>query len=140
MHMTTPMTPVATPTYFAVEIKTSYEKAPDLAKIVLTTAKGLGILFRRLEAMDVIEIGSTKFMRFRTDLTPALPLADALFESGRGVIALSVGGGYRMRTKTKEGTIPSTTLLAVPRAAGVKTFRGTKIKLWERQFETDVAG
>lgn len=132
-----PMMPVATPTYFAVEVKTSYEKTIDLAKVVLTVAKAQGILFRRLEAMDVIEIGSTKFMRFRTDLQPATQLVDAILNEGRGVIAANAAGGYELRSRTKNGPVPSTRILSTPRAAGTKMFRGTKIKLWERQFDAD---
>ncbi len=123
--------PILTPTYFAVQVH-AWEKPHDIAKVILLAAHDQKLYFRRLESLDVMEVGVVKFQRFRTDLINIDNLLEGLFKAGRGVIRSVLGNGFEVRVGTRQGQVASAPMHMAPR--DLKVFRGTKIKYWEQQF------
>lgn len=125
--------------YFAVQVFGRRDVAGSAAAAFLRGAAQVGITFRRLDFLDTFTVGTTEFARFRADLINAWPVLDRLFEEGRSVIG--PGGpdnnphGFLARlTSGKTGSVNFNTMQAAPRA--LRTFRGTALDHWERQFRT----
>jgi hypothetical protein len=126
---------VSTPTYFALQLLRPSETARDLAKVILATAHEMGLQFRRLEALDLLELGALRFFRFRTDLQPADALLEKLFSQGRATVGTSMEGTFLLKTKARCGQIPSSKMHLTAR--NPRMFRGTQSKFWSQQFVDD---
>ncbi len=121
------------PTYFAVQVKAS-EKPYDVVTLLMRAAKNQGKLFRKLEVLDTLTVGTTAYLRMRSDLEgPEALLAEAF--PGRPSITANLGG-YVLQNGTREAKIPNVTMLAAPKLGQTQAYHGTKIKHWERQFST----
>jgi hypothetical protein len=120
-------------TYFAVQAKT-YETARDVSRLVLQAAATVGISFKRLESMDILSVGTTNFVRFRSDVVDATPILDALEAQGRGSIRLE-GIRYMLRAKGRVGSIPTTRILSAPCVTSQQqVYLGTSVQQWAEQF------
>lgn len=117
--------------YFAVE-SILRESPSKVTEAVIKVAASIKFQFKHIECLDTLEIGSTKFHRFRLGKEDIEPLVEALFKSGRGVVSL-VGTEYEVRLRTgRKGRLPSTNMLTAPRQQ--QTYRGPSDPYWERQF------
>jgi hypothetical protein len=122
-------------TYFAAQLKTA-EKAVHVAEAVMKAAKAADILFRRLEVLDIVTIGTTRFVRMRSEIVNPFPILDRLYHEGRGVISSKHGGEYvALLVGGREGKVSNILMHASPKLGQSRMFRGTRIKHWERQFE-----
>lgn len=122
-------------TYFAVQLLPK-EGAHTIAKVILQTARDESILFRRLEVLDTASIGSTTFVRVRSDLINPFPILDKLHSSGRAVISSTANGEYAVRfSGGRTGKVSNLLMHAEARLGQSRMYRGTKIKRWEAQFE-----
>jgi len=122
--------------YFAVE-SILREPSSKVAESIIRTAVGLKYSFKSLECWDTLEVGSTKFYRFRIAKSNIVPLIEAIFQSGRSVVSLN-GLEYEVKLRNgRKGKLPSTNMLTAPRQQ--QTFRGSADPFWERQFSpTDI--
>lgn len=124
---------------FAVQVFGRIDVASSSAAAFLRSAAAVGITFRQLDFLDTFTVGTMEFARFRADLINAWPVLDRLFEEGRSVIG--PGGtdtkphAFLARLTTgKTGTVSFNTMTAAARAP--RSFRGTALDHWERQFRT----
>jgi hypothetical protein len=125
--------PEKLPTYFAVQMKAS-EKPHDLVTLLMRAAKNQGKIFRKLEVLDTLTVGTTAYLRMRSDLQgPETLLEEAL--PGRANITSSTGV-YLLQNGTRKAKIPNVLMLATPKLGQMQAYHGTKIKHWERQFST----
>lgn len=121
--------------YFAIQILPD-EQAHVVAKLVLSTAKGLGILFRSLEVLDTISLGTHLYARMRADLESALQIVERLEkQSPRGVVFENQGQYVVRMPNGRSGKVPYITMHAIAKLGQTRAYRGTKIKRWEQQFE-----
>lgn len=126
---------IALNTYFGVELLTK-EPVQSVAYQVCKTANEAKTLFRRLEILDVMLVGGRRFARCRSDLLNPYPMLDLLFNRGRSVIMASRGEGYITKLLDgRRGPVSQTMMHATPKLGQRVTFRGPKVKLWQRQFE-----
>jgi len=118
--------------FVAVEIKAGEHPNDGIARF-FTHASGIGLKFDFLEPYGPLSIGSTTFLRFKTDC----PRLDALIpffqEEGRAIV-IPGKHGYRMITQTTEGTIPIVSVQAARLPGYNRRWRGTSNKFWMRQF------
>lgn len=122
-------------TYFAVQLKDK-EVAHHVAAVVLRTARGLNVLFRRLEVLDTVTVGTLTFVRMRADLLNPYPVLDQIYTDGRGVIGSMTGGEYAVRMPGRPvGKVSNLFMHAAAKLGQTRMYRGTKIKRWEAQFE-----
>lgn len=129
-----PAIPESLNTYFAVQLK-DREVAHHVAGAVLHAAKSLGLLFRRLEVLDRVSIGSNNFVRMRADLVNPFPVLDKLYSDGRGVLSSMAGGEYAVRIPGRQGgKVSNLWMHSTPKVGQARMYRGTKIKRWETQF------
>lgn len=119
--------------FVAVEIKAG-EKETDAIHVFFQRAAGIGLVFHFLEPYGRLTIGSTTFLRFRTDC-PVDQLVPFFQEESRSLI-LPGKAGYRMVTQTTEGPIPITCVQAVRTPGYSRRWRGTSNKFWQRQFSS----
>jgi hypothetical protein len=135
---TLPPPPLPTPlnTYFAIQLKRESEPAEIAVEIFCKHAKELKILFRRIEVLDTIGIGTSTYVRLRSDLTNPFAVLDKIYINGRGVVSSEPGGKYRARIPGgRVGEISHLVMHASPKPGQSRTFRGPKFKYWTRQFE-----
>jgi hypothetical protein len=122
-------------TYFAVQLKPA-EQAIHVVEAVLKAAKASSLLFRRLEQLDILTIGTLTLVRMRADLVNPYPVLDRLYAEGRAVVSSMQGGEYVARLPGgRMGKVSNVTMHAIAKLGQPKMFRGTKMKYWERQFE-----
>jgi hypothetical protein len=120
-------------TYFAVQ-STRYETSHDVAKAVMMASKTAQVLFRRLESLDTMSVGTSTFIRFRADLGTPRAVFGALLAGGRGVIECQ-GKTYVVKLPGgRSGPMNTLTMHAEPKPGNQRMYRGTKIKSWEDQF------
>lgn len=118
-------------TYFAAQLLRC-EHIKDVANAVMQAAEARGALFRKLQVMDFVSVGTTTFVRFRSDL--ANPGA-VLTHLNRGFIAFS-DGAYRITfADGRQGVkFPTTIMCSVQKVGFGQTFAGPKVKRWAQQF------
>ena len=120
-------------TYFGVELRGS-ESPHAVSEVVCKAADAAKTLFLRLEVVDVIAVGGTKFVRFRTDLLNFVPMLDALFAQKRSVIQQGTQG-YTVRfTSGRTGPITSMLMHSIPKPGQGAMYKGPKVALWEQAF------
>ena len=119
------------PTYFAVEAK-RWETVQVIAALIIGEATKIGLKFKELEVMGDVELGTTKFFRFRSDLTDATALLDAIKE--RGLIRI-VGTTCQVTfANGRKGTMPMDRMLMAPRMGQGIKYRGPGQPHADRQF------
>lgn len=96
-------------------------------------ADSLGLKFKSLEPFGTLTIGSSKFLRFRTDCLQLDTLIPLFQEENRSFV-LPGGTGYRLVTQTTEGRVSITQLQTTKLPGYNRKWRGTADKFWERQF------
>lgn len=121
--------PVVMANYFAVQILRG-ESVKDVAYAVMMAAEGERVLFRKLQILDCISVGTTPFARFRSDLGE-LPMS---LSAERGVISF-VDGCYRVSfTDGRQVKYPTTVICSVQKAGFGAVYAGPKIQRWAQQF------
>lgn len=111
----------------------------DIAELVLRTLEKLGQRCKTLELVDVMDLGSFKYVRFRVDLpmNVVIEVVDAIrAATERNVILPGGVGGYVCKMKGKTGTVPYSKMQTVGREHP-KVYRGNALLHWERQFLKD---
>jgi len=124
--------PVILSTYFALQILRG-ESYKHVANAVLAEAESKSILFRKLQVLDLLSVGTTVFVRFRSDLPDAAKALRAL--RNRALIASDRSGTYTVTFPDgRSGKYPGATMHSSPKIGFGHTYAGTRIKLWGRQF------
>lgn len=124
--------------FFGVQLVVD-DNREGIAELVLRKAEELGFRCKALELLDVMDLGSFKYVRFRIDFdVPTLTtLVNAIFDAtSRNVILPGGIGGYRCRMKGREGIVPYSKMQLASREHP-KVYRGNGIVNWERQFLKD---
>lgn len=117
--------------FFAVQL-TANETPNEVARLILRAAHDERLLFWTLEILDVIEVGSSSFLRLRTDIADLTTLADKVRSRGRSVI-LPEKGLYVLRSYNgSHGNVPMLSMHQVPKPGQQRAYKGTK--QWEAQF------
>ena len=129
-----PIESIALNTYFGVELGV-VEEPVAVARSICLTANEVKTLFHRLEVLDVISVGGRRFVRCRTDLLNPYPMLDLLFARGRAIIASREGGYVATFSNDRHGPVPNMMMHSTPRPGQRVTYRGPKVRLWQRQFE-----
>jgi hypothetical protein len=121
--------------FFAIQT-TPYEDRHLLAELVLRKAEDMGFQSKTLEALDVIEVGSSKYVRFRIDLT--INQIDAILTElhrvGRSVIVPGGPYGYVCRMKDGRTGIVAYSKMQLSSTTHPREYRGNAVLHWERQF------
>lgn len=120
---------VDNPTSFFAVALDGYETPQNVAMLIIRTAHEEGLLFWGLEALDLIEIGSSRFLRVKSDLVNLVRLRNRLLARGRTVISLESNTYILRKPNGKFGTIPMLTMHGFPRPGQQRAYRGTK--QWE---------
>lgn len=127
-------------TLFAIQGKP--KEHPSVAvEAFCTTAKMLGILFRRVEVQDTIEVGMRPFVRMKSDIPNAASVLEQLFKATqRGYVACRSDGKYEVQFPPnvlggRRAEVSSMIMYTVPRTPPMM-YRGPKVKNWERQFQS----
>lgn len=124
-------TPVHLSTYFAVQLLRG-ESYKDVANAVLTAADAKGVLFYKLQVLDITVVGATAFVRFRADMPDAFAVVRNM--TTRGIIVM-LGGTYIVQFPGgKQGKYPTSTMCSAPKVGFGQVYAGTKIKRWKHQF------
>lgn len=124
--------PVVLGTYFSLQLLRG-ESYKDVAHAFLDAAEKLGALFRKLQVMDLMTVGTTTFVRFRTDLTPIEPILSVM--SNRGTVSADVTGGYTVKfLGGRSGKYPTSTMCLQPKLGFGQILMGTRLKRWRQQF------
>ena len=118
-------------TYFAVQLLRC-EHVKDVARAVMEAADARGVLFRKLQVMDFVSIGTSSYVRFRSDLEEPDAVLTGL---NRGFISFR-DGNYRFTFPDgRQGVrFPTTTMCSVQKAGFGQTYSGPKVKRWTQQF------
>ena len=127
-------------TYFAIQIQP--RESPILAlEAFCTTSKMLGILFRRIEVLDTMEVGVKPFVRLRSDIPNATSVLEQLLKATqRGFIVARSDGKYEVQFPAsvlggRRAEVPTFSMHGSPRETP-RMYRGPKIKHWDRQFQS----
>lgn len=118
--------------FAAVEIKAGESEIRGI-QAFFRHAEGIALKFDSLEPYGPLSIGSTTFLRFKTDCRDLDKLVPFFQEEGRAII-LPGKSGYRMITQTTEGPIPIVHVQAARLPGYNRRWRGTSNKFWARQF------
>jgi len=123
--------PHAMGTHFAVQLLRC-EHMKDVANAVMQAAEARGVLFRKLQVLDFVSVGTSSFVRFRSDLANPAAVLTGL---NRGFIAFS-DGNYRCTfADGRQGVkFPTTIMCSVQKVGFGQTFAGPKVKRWAQQF------
>jgi len=125
--------PVVLATYFALQAMRG-ESYTHVAKAVMEASEKAGVLFRKLQVMDVTSIGGTQFIRFRSDLTQAQEVLQTMPE--RAHVVSDASGNYVVRFASgRTGKYPSSLMNTPPKLGLGRVLAGTRIRNWGRQFE-----
>ena len=114
-------------TFFAVKLQ-PHETPQNVALLILRTAHDERLLFWVLEVLDLIEVGSSRFLRVRTDMAPR-PVVARLLAQGRTVIASEEGTYILRHPDGRHGGISMLSMHNVPRPGFQRKYPGTK--QWE---------
>lgn len=118
--------------FAAVEIKFG-EREIRAIEAFFTHASGIGLKFDFLEPYGPLSIGTTMFLRFKTDC-PQLEALVPFFQEEARALILPGKVGYRMVTQTTEGAIPIVNVQSAKLPGYNRRWRGTANKFWLRQF------
>jgi hypothetical protein len=124
---------VALSNYFSVHILRG-ESYRTVSKLVLDAAEADGVLFRKLQVMDIHAVGTTPFVRFRSDVDLTRILSKL---EGRGTITVDPAtGSYMARfVDGRGGKYPTSVMNAAPKLGFGQIFAATRIKRWRAQFD-----
>lgn len=120
-------------TFFAVQLRPG-ETPHRLAAIVVHTAHEAKLLFRRLDTLDIIQIGGRSFVRFQSDVINPFPVLDRLLLQGRSTISLAPGSYLLRESSGKFGKVPGTAMHQVPMERHFRQYRGPRAQDWQAQF------
>lgn len=116
---------------FAVESQRQPSKF--VAKVVVEVAAELGYVFKTMQVLDKISIGSIEYQRFKvSDKVDLANLLDGLFKRGFAIIGPSTDG-FEVKVRGKTAKIPITLMQTAPRTS--VQYRGPGDQYWKRQFE-----
>ena len=118
-------------TYFAVQLLRG-EHVKEVVKAIMLAAESKGLLFRKLQVMDFVSIGTQSFVRFRSDLAePAAVLASLK----RGFIAFA-DGNYRFTFADGRPGVkfPTSIMCSIQKVGFGTVYAGPKLKRWAQQF------
>lgn len=119
-------------TYFAIEHGNL--SVHQLAGLFCMEARDAKTPFYQLESLSVIVVNATKFVRFRSDIPDASKVLLALRDKGHGVV-LRMPDGFVFYRENLSGKVSSSLIAASP-IRNPQSWRGPRIKYWERQFQT----
>jgi hypothetical protein len=123
--------PVTLNTHFAVQILRG-ESFKDVAHTVLMSADAKGVLFRKLQVLDLCSVGAFSFVRFRSDMADAFEVVRTL--TNRGII-VELGGVYMVQFPSgRQGRYPTSTMCSAAKVGFGQVYAGTRIKRWKQQF------
>jgi hypothetical protein len=124
--------PVYLNTFFAIQLLRG-ESHKQVANVVLTEAEAKGVLFRKLQVLDIVSVGTTAFVRFRGDLPNAFAVVKTLQD--RAIIVINADGTYTVTFPNgKSGKFPGSAMCSSPKVGFGHTYAGTRIKRWKQQF------
>jgi len=118
-------------TYFAVQLLRC-EKAIDVLRLVLEDADKKGILFRKIQVLDITSVGGTSFVRFRSDVSDAHTIVKDFPD--RAIITQSLEGYRAWFPSGKTGKFPASSMCVGPKMGYGQTYVGTRVKRWKQQF------
>ena len=119
-------------TYFAIQLLRG-ENHKILAQDVLEAASKQGVLFRKLQALDTVTLGTMSLLRFRSDIPDAYPVVKRL--KGRGIAYQDKGQYVVQFPNGKVGKFPTMTMCSAPKLGEGHIYVGTRIRRWRQQFE-----
>lgn len=122
-----------TNTFFAVQLRPG-ETPHELAAVVLQIADEAKSRFRRLDTLDIIEIGGWSFVRFQSDVINPFPVLDRLLACGRSYISPSFGSYMLRATSGRYGKVPGTPMHTAPCGQHFRQYRGPRAQDWQAQF------
>jgi hypothetical protein len=120
--------------FAAVEIKSGEHEVQGISRF-FSHANGIGLKFEFLEPYGPLSIGTTSFVRFKTDC-PDLEALVPFFQDESRAIIIPGKAGYRMITQTTEGSIPIVSVQAAKLPGYNRRWRGTANRFWMRQFSS----
>jgi hypothetical protein len=129
-----PIESIALNTHFGVELY-PVDSTRTAAYLVCASAHEAKTLFHRLEILDTIFFGGRRFARIRSDLLNPFPMLDLIFARGRAIICPAESGYEARFPDGRKGPVPNMTMHSTPRPGQRSTYRGPKVKLWNRQFD-----
>lgn len=118
-------------TYFAVQLLRG-EHVKDVLKIVLEEADKKGVLFRKIQILDITPLGVTPFVRFRSDVEDAHLVVQDLVD--RAIVTQSHEGFQAYFPSGRSGKFPTSSMCLGPKMGYGQTYAGTRIKRWKKQF------
>lgn len=121
-------------TYLAVQILKTDRSYKDVVRLFMEAANAQGLLFYKLQVLDVMVVGTTSIVRMRTDLHNAESVTGAL--AGRANIVANTGGYVMRHANGKTGKVLSSTMCTPHKPGFGQLFAGTKIARWAHQFQS----
>lgn len=125
--------PVSLSTYFSVQILRG-ENFREVVEAVLTAADSLKVLFRQLQVLEVSTVGTTPFLRLRTDCTEIQRVLEAMAERSHISVDVSTANYVVKFTSGRTGKYPTSTMCTPPKLGFGQVFAGTRIQRWKQQF------
>lgn len=125
--------PVVLGTYLAIQMLRG-ENYKFVVERVLAEADILNILFRKIQVLEIITVGTGTFVRLRMDLPSPHLLLAAMLKSGRATIDMANGTGFISFPGGRHGKYPTSSLCAMPKIGFGQIYAGTRIKRWKAQF------
>jgi hypothetical protein len=124
--------PVVLGSYFAIQILRG-ESYRDVVKAFLFAAEESGVLFRKLQVMDIMAIGTTAFVRIRSDVADLSKVLEKM--TNRSRVSADSTGSYVVNFQDgRSGKYPTTTMNSSHKLGFGQTFVGTRIQRWKQQF------
>lgn len=120
-------------TFFAIQLLLD-ETPHQLAAIVLRTADEVRLRFRRLDTLDIIQVGGKSYVRFQSDVINPFPVLDRLLKGGRRTISASPGTYLLRFSDGRYGKVPYTAMHQVPIPGHFRQYNGTRSQEWQAQF------
>jgi hypothetical protein len=118
-------------TYFAVQLLKG-EAFKQVCQMVLTAADAQGVLFRKLQVLDITVVGNAAFVRFRSDMQDCRKVLNSLEDRAN---IMESGGSYSVWFPNgRTGKFPVSTMCCAPKIGFGQTYAGTRIKRWKQQF------
>jgi len=126
-------------TYFGIQLLRG-ENYKDVAYLVTEAAERTGVLFRKLQVLDLPSIGATSFVRFRSDIEDIQAVIGYMLMEGpwRAHI-VQERDAYIAQLPGRSGKYSTSSMCATPRMGLGQTFAGTRIKRWKFQFKEEQA-
>lgn len=117
---------------FALEL--GNDTPESLVEKFLRKVDAMGFRCKTLEAMDVVDLGSTNFLRLRSDLPQFTEVVNSFYEPKvRGTILPGTNGYVCKLSNGRSGVVAISKMQLAPRVPP-KTYRGNAMAHWERQF------